>query len=158
MLVWRIGCVCVTFFLSGCAIPNREAREGPDQGSESDTGPPEGTTLPWDEARIRGVDFRAIGQEPGWHLEVFEGLRMVLVTGYGSDTLVTGAPEVDTTREGITTYDAATDGIAVRVQVRREECQDVMSGARFESTVTVWVDEHEYAGCGRLLNYEGDDT
>ncbi|HEY6362032.1 MAG TPA: MliC family protein [Vicinamibacterales bacterium] len=28
---------------------------------------------PWQEARDRGVDFRAVGQEPGWHLEIDDG-------------------------------------------------------------------------------------
>ena len=37
----------------------------------------------WHEAKLRGVLFRAIGQEPGWLLEITDGSEILLVTGYG---------------------------------------------------------------------------
>ncbi len=37
----------------------------------------------WHRAKLRGVAFRAIGQEPGWLLEITNGTEILLVTDYG---------------------------------------------------------------------------
>ena len=37
----------------------------------------------WHAAKLRGVAFRAIGQEPGWLLEMTTGEKILLVTNYG---------------------------------------------------------------------------
>ena len=37
----------------------------------------------WHQAKLRGVSFRAIGQEPGWLLEITDGSEILLVTDYG---------------------------------------------------------------------------
>ena len=38
----------------------------------------------WHQAKLRGVAFRAVGQEPGWLLEISNGEGIFLVTDYGS--------------------------------------------------------------------------
>lgn len=47
---------------------------------------------PWDDARRRGVEFRAIGQEPGWMLEIDAGKSMYLLADYGEKKVTTPAP------------------------------------------------------------------
>ena len=37
----------------------------------------------WHKAKLRGVAFRAVGQEPGWLLEIINGEEILLVTNYG---------------------------------------------------------------------------
>jgi len=37
----------------------------------------------WHKAKLRGVSFRAIGQEPGWLLEITTGTEILLVIDYG---------------------------------------------------------------------------
>lgn len=37
----------------------------------------------WEDAKLRGADFRAVGNEPGWFLEILYERRIVLVTDYG---------------------------------------------------------------------------
>ncbi len=39
----------------------------------------------WHRAKLRGVAFRAIGQEPGWLLEITNGTEILLVTDYGQN-------------------------------------------------------------------------
>ena len=39
----------------------------------------------WQKAKLRGVSFRAIGQEPGWLLEITNGKEILLVTDYGQN-------------------------------------------------------------------------
>jgi uncharacterized membrane protein len=104
-----------------------------------------------EQARQRGVAFRAVGQEPGWLLEIDQE-RITLLTDYATDTLVTAVPR-PTTDQGTrtTVYRAATDDQEVRITIRVEPCVDVMSGQGFPATVTVVLNGVEYRGCGRSL-------
>lgn len=36
----------------------------------------------WEEAKLRGVGFRAVGDEPGWWLEIEPGKRILFLTDY----------------------------------------------------------------------------
>jgi hypothetical protein len=38
----------------------------------------------WEHAKLNGADFRAVGNEPGWNLEILAGSRIVLVSDYGA--------------------------------------------------------------------------
>ena len=40
--------------------------------------------MPWEEARLRGVEVRAVGDDPGWILEIDEGMAMTFVADGGS--------------------------------------------------------------------------
>lgn len=103
------------------------------------------------DARLRGVDFRATGNEPGWVLEVHRD-RIVFVGGYGSArvTVPRPPPRVDSgSRE--TVYAAETEAHRVRVLIRERECVDSMSGDRAEASVSVEIDDRAYRGCGYAL-------
>ncbi len=104
-------------------------------------------------ARLSGVDFRAVGQEPGWLLDVDDGERIVLLAAYGSERYVfpASAPEVDRAA-ATTTYRAAAGGHELVVLIEERLCHDGMSGEPYESTVSVRLDGEELRGCGRALN------
>lgn len=107
----------------------------------------------WADARARGASFRGIGQEPGWHLELFERDSIVFVTDYGETRVVTAwpdAPAVDGTTARVV-LDARTAMQTVRVTVERRACHDSMSGQPFDFTVTVTLDGVAHDGCGRAL-------
>jgi len=112
----------------------------------------EGSEQVWLEARARGVTFRAVGQEPGWLLELNQNDTMRVVVDYGARELTFALPEpaVDSTT-WVTTYRARSDGHTVRVDIRDEPCADVMSGERFGATVQLVLDGVRYDGCGRAL-------
>ncbi len=38
---------------------------------------------PWVDAGRRGMNFRAVGNEPGWHLEIRAGRDLPMITDYG---------------------------------------------------------------------------
>jgi putative lipoprotein len=105
---------------------------------------------PWREASARGIDFRAIGQEPGWYLEIDDGRSMRLVYDYGERNVVTPAPVAATDNAG-TTYTGKTSTHVVTVIVEDSLCEDVMSGEPSPNTVTVTVEGRELRGCGRRL-------
>ena len=108
----------------------------------------------WEDAKLRGVDFRAVGNEPGWHLEIDADERIVFVGDYGQRRVVvpTPAPEIDRTVR-TTTYHAQTEAHTLTVVIEAQPCQDTMSDAEptFPATVTVRLDGERYRGCGRAL-------
>ncbi|HEX6308116.1 MAG TPA: hypothetical protein VFZ69_08010 [Longimicrobiales bacterium] len=106
----------------------------------------------WEAARERGVAFRAVGQEPGWLLEVHRSGAVTLVTDYGADTTAAQLPVSAVQRPD--TLTALRIGGAegpLRVDIRAERCTDTMSGERFSRSVAVVLRGIEYLGCGRAL-------
>ncbi len=107
----------------------------------------------WQAAKLRGVDFRALGQEPGWMLEITKGKQMQYIGRYGQDTVTTPVPNPKKESSGSRTiYETRTNSHLLKVTITDEPCTDSMSGFRFPSTVTVTVDGETYRGCGRKLD------
>jgi uncharacterized membrane protein len=103
----------------------------------------------WERARLDGVDFRAVGNEPGWYLEIHEQSRVVLVSDYGTARVEMPLPEPGVKIKGDTTrWDAG----ELRVEAMRRPCTDTMSGERFPSQVTVYREGRILRGCGRALH------
>jgi uncharacterized membrane protein len=104
----------------------------------------------WHEAKLRGVAFRAIGQEPGWLLEITNGEEILLVTDYGAtrSTMPYVEPVVYQ-EERRTQYNVGEYNTII--EIRGEPCTDVMSGESFEVSVTLFLNNKELHGCGRAL-------
>jgi len=106
----------------------------------------------WEHAKLNGADFRAVGNEPGWHLVIYHD-RIVLVADYGAATYEFGAPEPTTdTTAAQTTFRTTNDSHSLAVLIEGRGCTDTMSGEEFEVTVTVTLDDITYRGCGRPLH------
>jgi uncharacterized membrane protein len=104
---------------------------------------------PWEAARARGAAFRAVGNEPGWSIEVGSGdapaLRAELDFGARSIEVASAAATADGWRG------AAPDGTQVVLEIRREECRDPMSGHAFPASARLRVGDSTWRGCGRFL-------
>lgn len=106
----------------------------------------------WAAAKLRGVDFRALGQEPGWFLELKRDNLLTYVGNYGRDTLVVESPAPDTGDHGRrTVYRVKTAQQSLKLVIADTPCTDSMSGFDFPQTVTVTIDGETYRGCGRYL-------
>jgi len=105
---------------------------------------------PWADARARGVDYRALGQEPGWILEIDHASTLRLMYDYGERevTAAAPAPVVD----GASTTYIISSPEAVSVRIERRACSDVMSGMPFPDTVTVTLAGRQLEGCGQRLD------
>jgi uncharacterized membrane protein len=104
----------------------------------------------WHKAKLRGVAFRAVGQEPGWLLEITNGIEILIVTNYGEHR--TSYPYVEPIvhqEERRTEYITGDDGTIV--EIRGVPCRDSMSGEEFEVSVTIKQINRELRGCGRAL-------
>ncbi len=104
----------------------------------------------WHRAKLRGVAFRAIGQEPGWLLEITNGTEILLVTDYGQNR--NSYPYVEPIayqEERRTQFVIESDGIIA--EIRGQRCTDIMSGEEFEVSVSIIMTDRQLEGCGRAL-------
>lgn len=103
----------------------------------------------WHAAKFRGVSFRAIGQEPAWLLEVYPNEKILLHRNYGDkiDEFIYQTPKVEQEkRRSIFSLDQQGT-----VTIEGTPCSDVMSGEKFETTVTIMLEDQMLKGCGRAL-------
>jgi putative lipoprotein len=103
----------------------------------------------WEKAKLDGADFRAVGNEPGWNLEIQAGSRIVLVTDYGASRFERPLPQPRVDADARTTR---WDTGELIVEVIGRPCRDSMSGESFESTVVVTWRKQVLRGCGRALH------
>lgn len=103
---------------------------------------------PWNAALLRGVAFRAVGNEPGWFVELARGEapRLRAKLDYGERELV-----VERMAPRGAGFEGRAGEVPVRLDIRREPCTDGMSGQRFEAGVSLRVGERAYTGCGAFL-------
>ena len=107
----------------------------------------------WEGAKLDGIDFRAVGNEPGWYLEITDGDKIVFVSDYGNYRYEFTSPEPLTDQqERKTTYKTHVDGKNLTVLIEGRRCRDSMSDESFKTTVSVTLDQKKYQGCGRALH------
>jgi heat shock protein HslJ/uncharacterized membrane protein len=104
-----------------------------------------------EDARARGAEFRATGNEPGWVWELL-GDRMVFVGAYGAARVtMPRPPRVAGPVTGEETYSAVADGHRLTVRIVARPCVDSMSGERHASRVEIDLDGRALRGCGDPL-------
>jgi uncharacterized membrane protein len=107
----------------------------------------------WEHAKLNGVSFRGLGNEPGWVLEIREGDRLDLSYDYGQASLSVPITE---TRSDVdsrtTTFSGSIDDRTLVVTLSGEACSDTMSDETFPTRVQVEFDDRTLSGCGRPLH------
>ena len=121
--------------LGACATSPRAARE------------PSSTASAAQAERLDDADFRAVGNEPGWHMDIANGAKILLITDYGEHRYEFPfvSPDSAMARKS---YDVTASGHHLTAVIEEKPCSDSMSGRAFVATVTVTVDGREYTGCG----------
>ena len=104
-------------------------------------------------AKLNGVDFRATGNEPGWHLEITQGQNILFVTNYGQDHYTFKTPEPETRPDQAQTlYRIQNDHHKLTIMLEGKPCGDTMADESYSTTVTVTLNDKTYLGCGRPLH------
>lgn len=107
----------------------------------------------WEHAKLSGADFRAIGNEPGWNMEIRQQSRLILVTSYGSERFEFDLPEPKINQQARSTvYEIRQAGKEVILMISGEFCRDSMSGEEFSSKVDISINGKPLQGCGRALH------
>jgi uncharacterized membrane protein len=104
----------------------------------------------WHAAKLRGVAFRAVGQEPAWLLEMTTGESILLTTNYGQNRIDYPYVEPEIFQDLRKSVFSLESGNLVVIILGRE-CTDSMSGEKFEVTVEVILPDKKLNGCGRAL-------
>lgn len=136
-------------FAAACAPTASEAPPATAAAAPATPAVEAASSDPWANARAAGIDFRAIGQEPGWLLEIDDGGRMTLQYDYGEQRADFTTPVPNTAQEFVTVYEARAGQDTINVTIRRAPCQDAMSGENFPSRVTVRINDRTLEGCGK---------
>ena len=112
----------------------------------------------WEDAKLSGWDFRAVGQEPGWELrmrrdlETAVGQRARFVYGYGQQEATLVPTDQQTEGRQTVFSGASTDGRPFTLTLDGRPCTDTMSGEAYETTVAVTFDGETFRGCGQALH------
>jgi uncharacterized membrane protein len=105
-----------------------------------------------EDAKLRGVDYWATGNEPGWILEI-DSDEIRFTTAYGT-TLHSfpfrGHKVIEGTRKVI--YSSENPNHSISVELDGYPCTDSMSGKVYETSANVILDSTLYPGCGRGLH------
>ncbi|OQK15639.1 hypothetical protein AU255_15570 [Methyloprofundus sedimenti] len=108
----------------------------------------------WAHAKLNGVDFRALGNQPSWILEIVKGENIIFADFFGKTInkyLFTGAEPVIDQVARKTEFKVTNKDHTILVTIIGTPCQDTMSGESFDFSVTVDLDDKRYIGCGRSL-------
>jgi putative lipoprotein len=105
-----------------------------------------------EDARVRGITFRGMGNEPGWLLEIGPENRIMFEDGYGSMRVVfQSLPPRTDTQPGVTIHENTSTAYRLKVTLRLQTCADTMSDETFPYTVDVEVEGARRRGCGQSL-------
>jgi putative lipoprotein len=105
----------------------------------------------WEHAKLNGADFRAVGNEPGWVLEIREQTRLEFHYDYGTSHLVVPIVET-TTSERQTRFTGRLGEAELVVTLVGEPCSDTMSDEVFPTRVDIGLGDRVFNGCGRPLH------
>lgn len=107
----------------------------------------------WEKARLDGVNFRAVGNHPGWYLEITDN-KSILV-GMDKDKkryeFPFAAPKLSAA-DTKATYETRKDRWKLSVVTTEQECRDLTTGKLYDRTVTLKLNSKSYSGCGRILD------
>ncbi|WP_456450240.1 COG3650 family protein [Hydrogenimonas sp.] len=105
----------------------------------------------WEDAKFRGVDFRAVGNEPPWILEI-TGDRLDLYMGYDRRHYRFRAEPRADAKARRTRYFAQTNGHTLDLVLTPGPCADSMADETYETRVTLTFDGRTLHGCGQALH------
>jgi|CXWL01.1.fsa_nt_gi uncharacterized membrane protein len=150
-LYWRhkLRALLMALALVACAAPETPPASEADGGLGMHAHDALAAMPSWENARAAGVDFRAVGSEPGWMLDIYQQNRIVLIWDYGEGSAEFPLVEPTYPQEGATRYDARAGGHTLAVTIRRFPCSDPMSGEQFSASVEAVIDGRTLTGCGR---------
>lgn len=104
-----------------------------------------------EDARARGVVYRALGNEPGWILEIGPADRLSWTTNFGQDRHDFGQAQAVTTPDGASVYTAQNAAIAIKASIMAGRCVDD-GEVEFDHVVTLESGGQTFRGCGTRLN------
>ncbi|HXC24553.1 MAG TPA: META domain-containing protein [Gemmatimonadaceae bacterium] len=136
---------------AGCATNAKPSRP-PTTPPAPPTAPSASLTSPWDDARVRGIEFRAVGSDAAWILEREAVQQWHFTTPNNTTNVWTPVPPpMLDTPSGQTTYHVKTPTHDLTIQIDTSTCPAAALHEPPTQTVTVQLDGKTYHGCGRPI-------
>jgi len=108
---------------------------------------------PWQQAKDSGVEFRAVGNDPSWWVEITGESSIKFVNHSGELEIKVPVDDVWLGPEGEDKiYYIENEVIPFQVILMKKEYQDTISGEVYPYQVRVIFPELSYIGGGRMLN------
>ena len=104
-----------------------------------------------EDARARGVVYRALGNEPGWVLEVGPADKLSWTTNFGQDRHDFEQTQVAATPDGTSVFTAQNDAVTIKASIKAARCVDD-GEVEFDHVVTLESGGQTLRGCGTRLN------
>lgn len=100
---------------------------------------------------VQGPVFHAIGQEPGWTLDVSteRGMDSLAYVGDYGSVKITFPAAARAEDPNHMSWSSTADGHTISVSAERKPCEDAMSGKPYEAAVHVVIDGRKLEGCGQ---------
>ena len=106
------------------------------------------TQQPTSDAHISA--FRAVGQEPGWLLEIYRDHTLRFLYNYGEEEIL--APITAFGQSGVQyTYQSHSDAGVFNIEIALGTCYDTMSGEAYTALVILRFNEQTYDGCANPM-------
>lgn len=108
----------------------------------------------WEAAKLDGVEFRAVGHEPEWVLEIRERSRLTIHYNHGDVAVVdVTATDIETAEDRrASIFFARSETGDIRVTLSGKTCIDSSSGKPFATSVLIELDNARLEGCGKVLH------
>lgn len=106
----------------------------------------------WEDAKYRGADFVAMGNEPGWKLELSLTGDMFYIGSYGTESFRIETPKPTHGKNGPLVFAAQNSEHSLWLSIDKKPCVDSMKGEQFDASVSLVVDDKPLTGCGMILN------
>ncbi len=110
----------------------------------------DGIAATFERAKLSGVAFRAIGNEPGWILEITSDKQVLFLTNLGQDKTYFEVIEKFSDYSS-TEYEMHSNNNVMHVRIENSRCRDTMVDRVYESTVYINFDGVNMKGCGKAL-------
>jgi putative lipoprotein len=104
-----------------------------------------------EDARLRGVVYRALGNEPGWILEAGPAAQLSLTTNWGEDRHDFDQAAQAALADGTIVYTAQNTSGSIKATLKPERCVDD-GEVEFDHVATVEFAGQTLRGCGSRLN------
>ena len=102
--------------------------------------------------KSRGIDIRALGNEPAWSLDIDNDGSTLFINNYGKDQYVFTTPKPTVVGQtGTTIYLIQDAEHTMTIILRDQQCHDDMSGEAFDMAVTLVFDGRRFRGCAKAL-------
>jgi uncharacterized membrane protein len=113
--------------------------------------------VPWQAAKLRGIEFRAAGSDPAWTLEVDSGVYVEFVTDRDGVRNAVRFPAVDLdTTQGEVKLSVSDGPHTLTLVAEPRFCH--LAGSSMSLSVVVTIDATTFSGCGRHLNPESSTS